>query len=559
MIGAGMYSALRFGESALAWVTQQVREYFFQEGFWYMPQAISRLYFSRPLRWLAGGKSEIDGGGVESLFNASWNTLGNYLYGIIPGYCQMVFAIVACTYADVWLGLIAVTFVGIELWLGRRMNNYMHKEMKPAIDIYKRAAVQTQECWHNADHVKSHGVEGKVEQQIKAWRLPGLVIDDRVWRVFFARQRAWHQLRMLVAAVALYSLLAYLVGSGQIAVPLAVLVFFSFERISDRLGQIFNEQRDVQANLARVNKYRPILERVSPIVYDVGEWFEKAPMSVTFNNVSHTVGDDEDEKVILKNVSLHIEAGTRVGVIGPSGAGKSQLLLHLLVRGSDPTEGTVSVGGQDLSTLRMDSLLRYYGNVLQKSEPFTGTIFDNLLFGVSHFDLPDDDDTDAWSHLRSLAVTALNKAGLPPTEFEHGLDESVGYKGLKLSGGQQQRLQIAGALFKLSLTGQDEDDDIGLVLADEPTAALDSLSEQTVMEGLDELPDDTTMLMVAHRLSTVANMDKIVFVRPLSACDDHTPQVTMHDTLAELYAAEPLFREMANAQGFVPYGIQRVA
>ena len=99
-----------------------------------------------------------------------------------------------------------------------------------------------------------------------------------------------------------------------------------------------------------------------------------------------------------------------------------------------------------------------------------------------------------------------------------------------------------------------------LILADEPTASLDSLSELTVMEHLqDNLPDGTTMLMVAHRLSTVASMDKIIFVRPLELCDDDTTQVTMHDSLAELYQAEALFREMADAQKFVPEGIKQAA
>jgi len=332
-------------------------------------------------------------------------------------------------------------------------------------------------------------------------------------------------------------------------------VFFSFERISDRLGQILNEQRDVQSDLARINKYRPILERTVPHQYDVGAMFEDTPLSVTFENVTDTVDGEPDDKIVLRDVNLRIEAGTKVGIIGRSGAGKSQLILQLLTRGSDPVKGTVSVGGQDLATLRMDSLLRYYGNVLQKSEPFTGTVFDNLMFGVSHFDLPSDTDIARLDQLSALAIAALKKAGLPVESFDNGLDESVGYKGLKLSGGKQQRLQIAGALFKLSLTK----DRPRIVLADEPTSSLDSLSEQTVMEGLDALPSDTTVLMVAHRFSTVASMDKIIFVRPLELCDDDTTQVTMHDSLAELYEAEALFREMADAQKFVPEGIVKAA
>lgn len=93
----------------------------------------------------------------------------------------------------------------------------------------------------------------------------------------------------------------------------------------------------------------------------------------------------------------------------------------------------------------------------------------------------------------------------------------------------------------------------GLVLADEPTASLDSPSELKVMEYLSgQLPAWTTMLMVAHRLSTVATMDRIIFVRPLALCDDDTVQLTSHRSLRELYAADALFREMSDTQGFHP-------
>lgn len=556
LLAGGMFMLLHSCQTVLVWLRQRMREYFFQAAIWYMPQAITKMYFARPLRWLASGTSEIDGGGVESLMNASWNTLGNYIYGIIPGYTQIVFALVACMYANIWLGLISTLYVLVEFIAGRNVNQRMHQDMKPAVDIYKRAGVRRTEDWHNTDHVKMQGVETKVEGNIKTMMMPALMIDDQVWRVFFSWQISWYHVRYLAAALVLYGLLAYLVLHNLIALPLAVLVFFSFERIGTNLGMIQNEQRDVQSDLAKVNKYRPVLQTVSPIRHDVGTDFAPTPLSVSLTGVTHTVPDKEGDKVILQNVNLDIPAGQTVGVVGPSGAGKSQL-LHLLVRGSDPQTGTVCVGGQNLVDVRMETLLRYYGNVLQKSEPFTGTVFENVLFGVSHFDIPDETDTVAWQQLRYIATQALAKAGLPITLFPDGLDERVGYKGMKLSGGQQQRLQIAGAHCKLMLGDADRP---RLILADEPTASLDSLSEVKVMQHLQsELPEDTTMLMVAHRLSTVANLDKIVFVRPVASCIDGRPQVIMYESLADTYKNEALFREMADAQGFVPDGAKQVA
>jgi len=554
IIGGIIYALLHKGQAFLGWVTHRSREYFFQAAFWYLPTAITALYFARPLRWLSGGTSEIDGGGVESLKNAAWSTLGNYIYGIIPGYTQVLFALIACTVANFWLGLLATVFVIVELTIGRRTNTYMHKKMKPAIDIFKRANVVLTEHWHNVDHIKTIGTETKVLRQIKEMLLPGLAIDDKVWRIFFSLQVAWRQLRYVAAAIPLYGLLAYLVWYELITLPLAVLVFFSFERIGNTLERLHSQQRDIQSDLARVNKYREVLQKPVPSRYDVGADFMPAPLSVSLQGVTHTVeainkkGEIPTEKTILRDVSLNIPAGTKVGIVGPSGAGKSQL-LHLLVRGSDPVSGRVLVGGQDLSTLRMETLLRYYGVIMQKSEPFTGTIMDNVLYGVSHFDEPCDTDMIGLDHYYSLPRVALERAGLPVDTFADGLDERVGYKGLKLSGGQQQRLQIAGAHMKLMLGDENRP---RIVIADEPTSSLDSMSEVKVMKYLEQVPDGTTMLMVAHRLSTVANMDKIIFVRPLEDCINDTPQVTIHSSLAELYETEALFRQMADAQGFRP-------
>jgi subfamily B ATP-binding cassette protein MsbA len=325
------------------------------------------------------------------------------------------------------------------------------------------------------------------------------------------------------------------------------------------LRELSDQQREVQFNLASIAKYRRALKKAVPFRYDVGENFTNIDIAITFDGVNHLVqSEDEGATLVLRDVSLEIPAGMKVGIVGPSGAGKSQL-MSLLVRATDPESGKVLINDQDLRDLKLESLLRYYGVIMQKSEPYEDTILGNLLFGVSHLDLPlayvDMSPADQTG-LLSKAHAALKKAGLDVATFTQGLFTNIGYKGTKLSGGQQQRLQIAAAHLKLAMSTIRP----RIILADEPTSSLDSLSELLVMKHLqDNLPDGTTMLMVAHRLSTVANMDKIVFVRPLTKCTKDMPQVTMHNSLAELYKAEALFREMADAQKFVPEGIMQAA
>lgn len=560
LAGGAAFCGFAITTMLLGWFGQHVRERFFQIAFWYMPQQITAQYLARPLSWLSGGSSEIDGSGVSSLQQRVWNITGSYIFSIIPGWGVIVFSVIACLYANIWLGLIATTFVAIEQYFARRANLYIHRELKPVIDGFKRWDRRMNERWRNVDHVKAQGGETKVLQLMEDEIQESLKGDDAVWRIYFNWFILRHRLRSFGFGLALYALVGYLVLNDVLGLAVAVLVFFSFERIRVALVELTNQQRDVQFDMTSLDKYRRVLQQPVPFHYNEGEEFTDPTISVTFENVTHHVTDKKGQKEILRNVNLHIPVGTKVGVVGLSGAGKSQL-LSLLLRASDPTSGRILVNDTDLTTIRPESLKRQMPVIMQKSEPNEGTILDSLLDVLTLEDMPSmfcelPEEKQAW--LVELATQSLRKAGLEPEQFDDGIYTNIGYKGLTLSGGQQQRLQIAAAHLKI-LVAKSRDRNC-FVLPDEPTAALDSLSEVTVMQHLqNELPENTTMLMVAHRLSTVANMDKIVFVRPLDRCDDNTTQVTIHDSLAELYRSDPLFREMADAQEFVPEGIKHAA
>ncbi len=551
LVGGILFLWIELGVVAIGYWRQQVRERFFQQTFWYMPQSITHLYLLRPLAWLSGGVSEIDGGGVESLRDKVRNVTGSYIFQIIPGWGQVIFGLCACLYANLLLGLIVMVYILIERYIGGKENEHIHTEMIPVIDGFKRWDRRMQEWWRSTDHVKSQGVETKILNQIREEIQFALKGDDAVWRIYFARALVKHRLRSIAFAVVLYALVGYLVFEEVVTLAVAVLVFFSFERIRSVLGDLNDQQREVQFNMASIAKYQRVLSRQVPFAYNEGVDFSDQAIAVTFDDVTHKVGEAEDRKVVLRNVSLRVDVGEKIGIVGPSGAGKSQL-LSLLVRASDPTKGRILINDTNLQDLRLESLLRYYGVIMQKSEPFEDTVLGNLLFGVSHMDLSGsyDDLSDLKrSEISAIAHTALEKAGLDAAIFPDGIHTSIGYKGLKLSGGQQQRLQIAAAHMKLGMDKVRPH----FIIADEPTSSLDSLSEMTVMEHLqDNLPKGTTMLMVAHRLSTVARMDRIVFVRPLEKCAGDVVQVTAHPSLGELYQAEALFREMADAQGFRP-------
>jgi ATP-binding cassette subfamily B protein len=177
-----------------------------------------------------------------------------------------------------------------------------------------------------------------------------------------------------------------------------------------------------------------------------------------------------------------------VAIVGPSGAGKSTL-LDMLQRFYDPEAGAIEIGGVDLRKMELNVLRGLLGFVPQDPVLFAGTLRDNLLYG--------NPDADEDTVVRSLALAHAAEfvAGLP-----EGLDTSVGEGGVGLSGGQRQRLAIARALMV----------DPRILLLDEATSALDAQSEEHIRQSLAEQKGSRTVVVIAHRLSTVRQADRIL-------------------------------------------------
>ena len=545
--GLAVFLGLEALGAIIGWFRMRVRERLFQENFWHLPMQLTRRYLARPLGMLTNEDSEIDGGGVESLKDKVWNIIGIHIFSVFPNYSLALFAVGACTYVHPLAGLFALFYAGLDTAIGQKQNRYIQKRMRPIVDEFRRWDRRIREWWNAVPLIKQNGGEEKIISQVKADILPTLAADDAVWRLFFPwavlGRRAFGQ----VMATVLYSAVGYAVIKGAVPVADFVLLLFSFEKIRVVLWEINDQSRELGYLMASVTKYREVLETPVPFHYGVGAEFIGTEIGVSFEKVSLTLGEGGEERQILRDVSFTIEPGERIGIVGPSGAGKSQL-INLIMRGMDPQKGIVRINKYNLRDLSLMSYLRFCGIIPQKSDLFEDSVRGNVMFGVSERDwervIHDPKvDEQVWA--------ALRKAGLNfGDRLTVGLDTKVGYKGMRLSGGQQARMRIADAHFKLA---GHEADRPRLVIADEPTAALDSLSEMAVMEHLTEaLPRGTTMLMIAHRLSTVAGMDRIMFVKPLSTLKPSEPQVVIYPSLKALYEAEALFREMADAQNFRP-------
>ena len=220
---------------------------------------------------------------------------------------------------------------------------------------------------------------------------------------------------------------------------------------------------------------------------------EAQPLSVTkgdidFHNLDFRYFDAAADDEIFHDFSLHIPAGERVGLVGRSGSGKTTL-TKLLLRLDDIQKGQILVDGQDIAKCTQQSLRRQIAYVPQEALLFHRTIRENIAYGRPNA-------SDEEIRKASKEANALEFIEKLP----HGFDTLVGERGIKLSGGQRQRVAIARAILA----------DAPILVLDEATSALDSESEKLVQDALKNLMRNRTSIVVAHRLSTVAALDRIV-------------------------------------------------
>lgn len=211
---------------------------------------------------------------------------------------------------------------------------------------------------------------------------------------------------------------------------------------------------------------------------------------VVFDNVTFSYDTDESDKSVIKNLTLKVGAGKTVALVGPSGGGKTTL-CNLIPRFYRVNSGSITIDGVNIEDIKLSSLRSSIGIVSQTVFLFDGTVRENIAYGKG-------DATD------EEIIAAAKRANIHDyiTTLDDGYDTQVGERGVKLSGGQRQRIAIARVFLK----------NPKLLILDEATSALDNATEMQVQSALEELSAGRTVIVVAHRLSTVKGADEIVVI-----------------------------------------------
>lgn len=215
----------------------------------------------------------------------------------------------------------------------------------------------------------------------------------------------------------------------------------------------------------------------------------------------------DSNKPVLNHLNLHVAQGETIALVGESGAGKSTI-LNMVIGFNRPDSGRILLDGVDMDTINLHSYRKHIAVVPQTSILFSGTIRDNITYGISNV---------SEDKLNQIIEAANLKSFID--SLPDGLDTVVGEHGGKLSGGQRQRISIARALIR----------DPEIIILDEATSALDSISEKEIQEALNNLTRNRTTFIVAHRLSTIKGADKIAVIR-----EGHCAEYGSYDELMEL-------------------------
>jgi ATP-binding cassette subfamily B protein len=282
------------------------------------------------------------------------------------------------------------------------------------------------------------------------------------------------------------------------------------------VGWVTSINRRAAASQARINEFLEI----NPEIYNSNHSKLEEVKEISFENVTFSYLNSEEAHenfYSIKNLSFTIKEGETLGIVGRTGSGKSTI-LNLITRQIDPSEGRITVNGQDLREINLDEFRQQLGIVPQDVFLFSDTIGNNIKFGLNQ---------DEVTEEQLIDVTKTAHVYHNIQDFQDGFDTILGERGVNLSGGQKQRVSIARAIIRNPKT----------LLLDDCLSAVDTETEDIILKGLNEKFKNSLTVIVSHRISSLRFADKIIVIEDGQKVEEgtHSELISRNGIYHEMY------------------------
>lgn len=439
---------------------------------------------------------------ITSGFQSVQGQISMFVYHLFPAVANFIVSIFMLFTISSYIGFSYLAISFVFLWSVYKFNKYLQPKLREVTDARNQTARTISELYRFVFLIKNEVGEKKSLQDL----------DDVQDAHQDAFQRTWipgnNLLTLIRIGTAGFRYLTILFGvwllfNGYITAGAIFLIFTWSQNFIMSLWMITDMQKQFITDKINIEKYFELLE-IKPDVEEIENPIsDNITGDIEFSNVefsypqrkkNHKDKDEEElqPEMVLKGISFKIKEGEKVAFVGESGSGKSTI-ANLVRRAFDPQSGKITINNNNLKDLELKSFLKKIGSVDQEVNLFDKSIRENISYGTESL-LTDEE-------LNKIAKMA--RIDTFYKKLEHGWDTIVGERGSKVSGGEKQRIGIARALAK----------NPEILIFDEATSALDTVSERVVQKSIDAVSKGKTSIIIAHRLSTVKNCDKIFVLK----------------------------------------------
>lgn len=472
----GMFILWRVsGFLGMKWITS-ANAYSYQELFSYIGKH-SHTYFSNRFAGSLSSKITHASEGAQSLYEA-------FTWSYFPGIVSLILTTVYITSVSTVAGIIFIGLLAILI----PVNIYLAKYRRPHVVAYSAQTTKTRgrlvDTLTNMGAVRQYARQSTEEQKfqnelqtmrslnMKQWGISewGLALNNALIVLF--------ELILVTVIISLWVKGGVTTGELVMTITLLMNVNGTLVFIGSSINGFIRRYAEVEEGLDDILREHEILD------VENAKELKVSGGKIEWQNVDFEFGENK----VFRTFNLTIEAGERIGLVGHSGAGKSTF-VSLLLRQHDLTGGALLIDGQNIKEVTQDSLRKHIAVVPQEPMLFHRSIRENIAYG---------NEKATQKQIEEVAKKAQAHDFI--VALPEGYDTLVGERGIKLSGGQKQRVAIARAMLK----------NAPILILDEATSALDSESEVAIQKALHELMEGKTVVAVAHRLSTLREMDRII-------------------------------------------------